>query len=104
MSGNPKFFYGGDSSPHFKQKKECSYGCAGIYNAPVALPLLAELFDIHDSLEKLEDFVATFGANFYSLPLNKEIIRMTKEAWVVPEEYDGIVLFMVSKTINWQLI
>lgn len=44
-SGSKRFFLGTDSAPHEKQRKECPCGCAGIYNAPVALSLYAKVFE-----------------------------------------------------------
>lgn len=44
-SGSKKFFLGTDSAPHEKRRKECPCGCAGIYNAPVALSLYAKVFE-----------------------------------------------------------
>ncbi len=47
LNGEPKFFFGSDSAPHTREHKECDCGCAGLYTAPVALPLLAEFFEQH---------------------------------------------------------
>lgn len=44
-SGSKKFFLGTDSAPHERRRKECPCGCAGIYNAPVALSLYAKVFE-----------------------------------------------------------
>lgn len=44
-SGSRKFFLGTDSAPHERGRKECACGCAGIYNAPVALSLYAKVFE-----------------------------------------------------------
>lgn len=44
-SGSRKFFLGTDSAPHETGRKECACGCAGIYNAPVALSLYAKVFE-----------------------------------------------------------
>lgn len=44
-SGSKRFFLGTDSAPHKRSKKECSCGCAGIYNAPVALSVYAKVFE-----------------------------------------------------------
>ncbi|KAG5242218.1 dihydroorotase [Salix suchowensis] len=44
-SGNKKFFLGTDSAPHEKRRKESPCGCAGIYNAPVAISLYAKVFE-----------------------------------------------------------
>ena len=44
-SGSKRFFLGTDSAPHDRRNKECSCGCAGIYNSPVALSLYAKVFE-----------------------------------------------------------
>ena len=44
-SGSKRFFLGTDSAPHERRRKECPCGCAGIYNAPVALSLYAKVFE-----------------------------------------------------------
>lgn len=47
LNGEPKFFFGSDSAPHTRERKECDCGCAGLYTAPVSLPLLADFFEKH---------------------------------------------------------
>lgn len=37
--GGHQFFLGTDSAPHAQRKKECSSGCAGVFTAPLAMPL-----------------------------------------------------------------
>ncbi len=69
-SGNPKFFLGTDSAPHVVGEKESDCGCAGIFNAPVALETYAAVFDEEGALEKLEAFAAEHGPRFYGLSLN----------------------------------
>jgi len=108
MSGNPKFFLGTDSAPHTVESKECSGGCAGIFTAPVALPLLASLFEQHGSLHRLEGFTSTFGCSFYGLPQNERRITLKKQNWNVPhcikgEEKIEVVPFMSGETISWQV-
>jgi dihydroorotase len=103
-SGNPKFFLGTDSAPHSVESKECCCGAAGVYTAPVMLPVLAELFDEMGALDKLEDFTSTFGANHYGLPYNTGTIHLTKKPWIVPEQYDGVVPFMAGKTLQWRIL
>ena len=44
VSGSPKFFLGTDSAPHERRAKESSCGCAGIFNAPLALESYASVF------------------------------------------------------------
>ncbi|MFH1656794.1 MAG: dihydroorotase [Candidatus Nealsonbacteria bacterium] len=104
ISGNPKFFFGSDSAPHPINKKECFNASAGIFSAPVALPLLTELFERLDALENLEPFTSVFGAEFYELPLNQEHIELEKKPWGVPSQYNGIVPFWTGRTgrnISW---
>ncbi len=102
-SGNPKFFFGSDSAPHRKEKKECSHGCAGVFSAPVAMPLLVQLFEERDALNKLEDFVSKFGADFYGLPQNNETITLSRQDWEVREAHNGIVPFMEGETMHWKV-
>jgi len=44
-SGSKRFFLGTDSAPHDRRRKECSCGCAGIYNSLVALSIYAKVFE-----------------------------------------------------------
>jgi dihydroorotase len=86
VSGNPKFFAGTDSAPHGKNQKECASGCAGIYSAPFALSMYAEVFEQMNALDRLSDFLGKFGANFYNLPVSNERIALVREAIHVPSE------------------
>jgi dihydroorotase len=103
LSGDPRFFFGSDSAPHPVASKQKMPPAAGCFTAPVALPLLAQVFEEHDKLHKLEDFVSSFGADFYGIPRNAETIELVKEDWIVPEIYDGIVPFMAGKTLHWRI-
>jgi dihydroorotase len=103
MIGNPKFFLGTDSAPHLRGAKECSSGCAGVYTAPVAIPLLLELFEQHGVADKLEDFCSGFGADFYGLPRNKETISLIREEWTIPPICDGVVPFRAGQKIGWRM-
>src|SRR5262249_4879477 len=44
-SGNSRFFLGTDSAPHAVPTKEAACGCAGIFTAPCALEIYAEVFE-----------------------------------------------------------
>lgn len=103
LSGNKKFFFGSDSAPHLKEKKECNKIAAGIFSAPVAIPLLADFFESNGALSKLENFTSSFGAEFYGLKLNEEQIELVKEPWIVPTDYFGVVPLFAGKQISWRL-
>ena len=79
-SGNPKFFLGTDTAPHFTQDKESACGCAGVFNATYCLSILAQLFDNENGLHNLEKFVSINGANHYNLKTNNERILMIKSS------------------------
>src|SRR5262249_49804965 len=57
-AGNPRFFLGTDSAPHSVRAKETACGCAGIFTAPCALEIYAEVFEEEGALNRLEAFAA----------------------------------------------
>jgi dihydroorotase len=101
-SGSRKFFLGTDSAPHARGTKECDSGCAGVYTAPIAMEVLAEVFEQADALERLEGFTSVFGADFYRLPRNEDYVELVKE-WVdVPKELPGnLVPFRAGEKLTW---
>lgn len=91
-SGDPRVFYGSDSAPHPRASKEGRHAAAGIFSAPVAIELLAELFtSMGLPLERsggpasLERFVSELGARFYRLSLNESQLAISDEGVVVPQ-------------------
>jgi dihydroorotase len=102
-SGNPKFFFGSDSAPHPRSAKEKVPPAAGIFTAPVALPLLCELFQQNNALFKLENFVSRFGAEFYGLPLNEGEIILRRESWEVPNYLGDVRIFRGGHVISWRV-
>ena len=109
-SGDPKFFLGTDSAPHPREKKECANPAAGIFNAPVALSLLARVFEEYNALNMLEKFVSINGRNFYGLPCPREndCITLIKKPWTVPDQCNKgsvtVVPFLAGKELNWQVV
>jgi dihydroorotase len=53
LKAHPKLMLGSDSAPHPVSKKECCGCAAGLFTAPVCLPVLAELFEAHGALDNL---------------------------------------------------
>jgi len=108
VSGDPRFFLGTDTAPHAKHLKEAACGCAGVYSAPVAMPIYAQAFDEMGALDKLEAFASLHGPAFYGLAANTETITLVRKPWQVPASVsvDGnaeLVPFMAGETLNWQL-
>ncbi|MGD8203804.1 dihydroorotase [Pantoea sp. FN0305] len=106
-SGNRRFFLGTDTAPHLRHRKEASCGCAGVFNAPTALPAYATVFEEMDALQHFEAFCSENGPNFYGLPLNEGTIRLVRESWTVDESIaaagDTLVPFLAGETLNWRI-
>eukprot|EP01026_Neomeris_dumetosa_P060464 TRINITY_DN5701_c0_g2_i1.p2 TRINITY_DN5701_c0_g2~~TRINITY_DN5701_c0_g2_i1.p2 ORF type:complete len:339 (-),score=50.81 TRINITY_DN5701_c0_g2_i1:78-1094(-) len=106
-SGSPKFFLGTDSAPHTVERKECACGCAGIFNAPVALQIYLELFEQMDALHNFEKFTSLNGPEFYGLQKNKEIVSFVKNSWKVKELYgfgdSAVVPLCGGSELSWQI-
>ena len=79
ISGNSKFFLGTDSAPHVDNKKISSCGCAGIFNSPLAISLLLQLFEENDSLNEVEKFISKNGRKFYNVKQQKDTVRYVKK-------------------------
>jgi dihydroorotase len=103
FSGNPKFFLGTDSAPHSFEKKACLCGAAGVYSAPVAIPILIEEFEKKNKLHLLSYFTSLYGSYFYHVPCPTEMVTYVKEDWVVPDSVDGAVPLIAGGTLKWKL-
>ena len=79
-SGEAAFFLGTDSAPHPVSAKETDCGCAGIFNAPSALEVYAQVFDDEGALDNLEAFASLNGPAFYGLPVNEGTITLRRGA------------------------
>ncbi len=106
-SGNPRFFLGTDSAPHPATEKESACGCAGIYTAPAALELYAEVFEEEQALDRLEAFAAFHGADFYGRERNRSRIGLARESWTAPARFafgdDEVVPIRAGEPIRWKL-
>jgi len=115
LGGETRFFFGSDSAPHLRSDKECACGCAGVYSSPVAIGVLAELFE--DTLagehapasegelpfwvERLRGFICEHGARFYRLSPQSERIILRREDWRVPEQYHDVVPLLSGRRLRW---
>jgi len=107
IGGSHKFFAGTDSAPHAKEQKESACGCAGVYSAPFALAMYAQVFDGLDAMANLDAFMSRFGANFYQLPILNERIELTREPQVIPQTlafgHDHVVPLAAGSTLQWSI-
>jgi len=104
LTAHPKVMFGSDSAPHPRHAKE-SCGCAaGVFTAPIALQLLAELFVSNNApLENLQAFVSDNARHIYGLtPLKKEVV-LQRTPFNIPSQYNGVVPMYASETINYTI-
>jgi dihydroorotase len=106
-SGSAKFFLGTDSAPHVRHAKESGCGCAGIFNAPVALEAYATVFEEEGALDKLEAFASENGPRFYGLPLNDGTVTLERRAFDIPDSLGvgdiELVPFLAGSQLPWSL-
>ncbi|HEV2682132.1 MAG TPA: dihydroorotase [Rhodanobacter sp.] len=106
-SGLPRFFLGTDSAPHPRTMKESACGCAGIFNAPVALEVYAQVFDEEGALNRLEAFASEYGSRFYGLAPNLGSVTLTRSPWLVPDVVEiggqAVVPFLAGEILEWRL-
>ncbi|MFT5701207.1 MAG: dihydroorotase [Desulforhopalus sp.] len=104
FSGHPRIMFGSDSAPHPRHKKECCGCAAGIFSAPVALPMLAQLFEDAGKLDLMQAFVSDIACSRYGLqPVEKNII-LERKPWQVPELYHNLKPFGAGQTLRWSQV
>ncbi|KAF0676811.1 dihydroorotase [Profundibacterium mesophilum] len=102
-----RFFLGTDSAPHSDPAKLSPCGCAGCYTAPVALSVLAHVFEQEDALDALEPFASLNGPAFYGLPPAGEQITLRRHSAPLPQpaprrSADGeVTVFDPGFALHW---
>lgn len=102
-SGEAQFFLGTDTAPHTISAKESACGCAGLFTAPCALELYAQVFDEEDAMGNLEVFASLNGPKFYGLNANSDTVTLVREDWTVPDEVGAVKIFKGGETLRWHL-
>jgi dihydroorotase len=101
------FFLGTDTAPHTTDTKECACGCAGVFNAPVALQVYAQVFAEEGRLDRLEAFASLNGPRFYGLPVNEETVTLraadleAPAVVEVPTLAKTITVFRPDTPVGW---
>jgi dihydroorotase len=103
IHAHPKVMFGSDSAPHPQSAKECPGCAAGIFTAPIALQLLAELFEKHGKLENLQKFVSDNAKRIYDITPPQKRIILKKESFDVPQKYGDIVPMLATETLSWKI-
>jgi len=114
-SGSPDWFLGTDSAPHPTTHKYTDRAKPGIFNAPFALPVVAEVFHRAGALSHLEAFVSLNGCGHYGYPPSGEKLRLTRVAEgcgstgepipdsVVTADGQQVIIFGVDEARCWRV-
>ncbi|WP_457597362.1 dihydroorotase [Hydrogenimonas sp.] len=105
LEAHEKVMFGSDSAPHPRSAKEAPGCAAGVFTAPLALPALAQLFESHGALGRLQAFVSDNARRIYGVnPPEKEVI-LEKSPYLVPEIYEGTVVPMFAgQSLQWRVL
>ncbi len=103
FSGHPQIMFGSDSAPHPRHKKECLGCAAGVFSTPVALPLLAQIFEEAGHLDRLQNFVSANACLRYRITAPDKTVVLSPTAWQVPDYYGDVSPFFAGQTIRWSV-
>ncbi len=104
LEAHPKVMFGSDSAPHPKHAKE-SCGCAaGVFTAPIALQVLAELFENENApLENLQAFISGNAQTIYGVTPVAKTVTLEKKEFTVPSDYNGVVPMYADETLAYSI-
>ncbi|SVA58989.1 uncharacterized protein METZ01_LOCUS111843, partial [marine metagenome] len=77
---------------------------AGVFTAPIALQVLVELFETHDSLNTLQSFVSDNARQIYGIDPPEKTIVFEKSGDIVPEKYGNVVPMYAGKRLAWAVV
>lgn len=103
LQAHPKLMFGSDSAPHPISKKECCGCAAGVFSAPVAVPMLVELFEAHGELAALQAFVSDNARRIYRLPAARKVVRLVRRRTVAPERVGDVVVYHGGGALEWSI-
>ncbi len=104
LAAHPKVMFGSDSAPHPKHAKEACGCAAGVFTAPIALQVLAELFENENaSLENLQAFVSGNAQRIYGVTPLSKTVTLEKKSFKVPSDYNGVVPMYADEELAYSI-
>lgn len=101
-----RLMLGTDSAPWVEyDKSHC--GCAGVLNAPVALPVVADIFDRAGILDRLQGFCSDNARRIYGPKLDTlpgRVVTLARRPWRVPDRYGDVVPMLAGETLPWSQV
>ena len=104
LEAHPKVMFGSDSAPHPKHAKEACGCAAGVFTAPIALQVLAELFENENaSLANLQAFISGNAQKIYGVTPLSKTVTLEKKEFSVPSDYNGVVPMYADETLAYSI-
>ncbi|WP_320035196.1 dihydroorotase [Halarcobacter sp.] len=107
LNAHSKLMFGSDSAPHPKHKKECCGCAAGVFTSPIALQVLADLFEKNGKLENLNSFVSLNAQKIYNYKPKEKLIKLIKKDFFVPDAYryneELVVPMFAGEKLSWSI-
>jgi len=107
-SDSDRFFLGTDTAPHPRHAKEAECCAAGVFCAPFALEIYADIFDELGALSRFEAFASLNGPRFYGLAPNEGSVTLERAPTVIPDSIGaavgGVRPFRAGETIRWRMV
>ena len=104
LAAHPKVMFGSDSAPHPIHAKEACGCAAGVFTAPIALQVLAELFENQNvSLDNLQAFVSGNAQKIYGITPPAKQVVLEKKTFKVPSDYSGVVPMYAEEKIVYSI-
>lgn len=105
LKAHPKVCFGSDSAPHLVDTKHACGCAAGVFSAPLLLSGLCTLFDKHNALEHLQDFVSTNAMRIYGLKdLPQKSITLERKPPNLPNSIlDGQLIIPHFMPLEWRV-
>ena len=104
LEAHPKVMFGSDSAPHPKHAKEACGCAAGVFTAPIALQVLAELFENENApLENLQAFISGNAQKIYGVSPLSKTVTLEKREFTVPSDYNGVVPMYADETLAYSI-
>ncbi|MEN9281175.1 MAG: hypothetical protein RL594_110 [Bacteroidota bacterium] len=104
LAAHPKLMLGSDSAPHPRDKKEAPGCAAGVFTAPIILPMLAELFARHGAEGNLQAFVSDNAQRLYGVTPPATTVRLSATPMLIPDSYGDVVPMWAGKELSWSVV
>lgn len=103
LEAHPKLCFGSDSAPHPRDKKEAPGCAAGVFTAPISLQLLAEIFQKHNKLDNLQNFISENAQRIYKIDPPSKLVTLEDSGQDVPDKYSDVVPMLAGQKIKWKI-